>query len=129
MPLWQVIPPVHALPHVPQWNGSVAGDAHAAWVVPIPQSVSPVGQAHWPPRQIWVERHAFPHPPQLRASVAGSAQVDVGPHISEPGIAVQSLQPNAGGNVPRGSQVESLVQPLWQPLQLSWSVAVSTHAD
>jgi hypothetical protein len=45
---WQIIPPLHWVPHEPQLVGSVFMSTHCA-LAPLPQSVCPVGQTHAPP--------------------------------------------------------------------------------
>ena len=74
----QTWPPVQAVPHCPQFAGSVCLLTH----FPPHMSVWPGGQAHAPSTQLWLARHAWPHEPQLAKSVLRSAHVS--PHLSSP---------------------------------------------
>jgi hypothetical protein len=66
VPIWQVCPPVHALPHRPQWVLFVFRSKHC---IGPPQYVCPiVGHTHIPPRHICAEGQRAPHPLQLLGS-------------------------------------------------------------
>ena len=60
---------LHALPHPPQWSGSVAGSTHRP-----PQASCPAGQAQAPAVQTWPAGQAFPQAPQLARSTNRSLQ-------------------------------------------------------
>ena len=67
----QTLPPVQALPHLPQFFESLDVEVQA----PL-QLVSPVGQAalHAPCEQVWPVEHALPQVPQFLPSEVVSTQ-------------------------------------------------------
>jgi len=75
----QVVPPVQADPHIPQWVLLVCG---LTQVVPPPprQRTWPMGQPmtvlQLPLKHTWFAAQARPHIPQLRLLTASVAQVD-----------------------------------------------------
>lgn len=60
MPLWHVLPPVQALPHVPQWLLFVEVFTHCP-----PQSCCPDGQTQAPDEQLEPLGQDVPHVPQF----------------------------------------------------------------
>ncbi len=64
VPVWQVWPIEHALPHMPQLAESVCRSAQTD-----PHAVCPIGHIdvpmHVPPVQVWPVAQVRPQPPQL----------------------------------------------------------------
>jgi hypothetical protein len=77
-PSWQVCPPTHALPHAPQFAGSLVRSMQATphGVYPALQSKLQVLAVHagWAWAMLVV--HAVEHDPQCAGSLVVSAQVD-----------------------------------------------------
>jgi hypothetical protein len=73
VPAWQVRPPVHALPHIPQLLLSV-WTSRQVGVPPTSHSSRGATQVerHAPAMQAWPAGHALPHIPQLLLSVCVS---------------------------------------------------------
>jgi hypothetical protein len=71
LPATQGSPAPHAVPQAPQFSGSDDSDAHA-----LPHAVSPAGQAHCEPEQIWVAPQAWLQLAQFEGSAVRSTQLD-----------------------------------------------------
>jgi len=69
VPLVQVVPAGHRLPHLPQLRESLVVSAQAD-----PHAVSPIGHWQAPPMQDWSTLQAWPHMPQSLALVSRSTQ-------------------------------------------------------
>ena len=63
------VPPVHALPHLPQLSELCCRSTQT----PL-QSTSPLGQLHALEVHVVPPVHAIPQPPQFRSSLVGSMQ-------------------------------------------------------
>lgn len=77
--------PVHALPHAPQFFGSLCVLEHEL----VPAQYTRVGDAHWQfaPKQICAEGHLAPHAPQLLALLVRST------HDVPQSVGVLPIQP------------------------------------
>jgi hypothetical protein len=108
LPAWQALPPVHALPQVPQFwlsvlvfvqNGEPASAPPSAAHIVSDPHVSP----HVPPLHTVPLGHVWPHAPQLPLSVWMDAQY---------------------GAPPSGTQVVSVPQVVWHvPPEQTWFIA------
>jgi hypothetical protein len=112
-------PDAQRFPQVPQFCSSVWRSLQTA-LVPVPQTTSPVGQAHRPALQVAPAAQRVPHAPQFCSSVCQFTQVSVAGHASG----------SAGGHWQTPDAQTSFVnrQTFPQPPQLAGSVAVATHA-
>lgn len=119
MPAWQANPPGHAMPHAPQFAGSLcAFTQRPAQVICVGAQLG----THDPPVQSCPAGHAVPHPPQWAPSVVGSTQV-----------APQSIRPSPQSMALEMHRPAAHICPAPQRApqvpQLAESVCVSAHAD
>jgi hypothetical protein len=70
VPLLQLVPDGHAVPHVPQLPLSLNRFTQA-----VPQRISPLGQTHIPLTQVCAAAHVLPQAPQLFTSLNRLTQV------------------------------------------------------
>jgi hypothetical protein len=91
-----------------------------ACILPLPQSISPVGHAHWLAWHISLGRQTVPHMAQLPRSVDVSTHTGGVPHILPVVMAVQGM------HLPV-TQADPLAQGVPHAPQLAWSFVVSVQ--
>jgi hypothetical protein len=113
VPLWHVVPPVHTVPHPPQFALSVCSFTHEA-----PHGDSPPVHvsAHMPETHCWLPEHCVPQPPQLSGSVCSSTHAPL--HADSP----------VGHAQAPPVQLSPFAQPMPHWPQSLESVCRSTHA-
>jgi len=84
LPWLQEVPPVHRMPHPPQFELSFCSSAQVA-----PQTERPDGQTQAPPLQVWPIGQTWPHAPQLALSFCSSTHVI--PQVDWPAGQTQAL--------------------------------------
>jgi len=77
LPNEHICPEGQALPHAPQFAGSLSSETQDP-----PQVTCPAGQAHWPPRHVVPPAHDLPQAPQFAASLPVSTHAP--PHDERP---------------------------------------------
>ncbi len=108
-------PPVHAMPHPPQFAGSVW-----VFVQTAPHRVKPQEPLHAPPEQNWPEPQVIPQPPQFVESVWKLVQNAVAPLPQAFGVAAGQLHAPPEHCWPAGHLTP-------QPPQLFASMATSAQ--
>ena len=69
-PAWQLLPALHARPHMPQFFGSLLRSTQPS----RPHTLPPLAHTQLPATQLAPARHASPQRPQFRASLFRSTQ-------------------------------------------------------